>query len=77
LFTVKEVGGFVLQGTGKGQVLVKNQSITRYLGMVSLIERRFIHQYKLQALKSWSPAQIGTGVIIGAAASIGILKYLK
>jgi hypothetical protein len=83
LFTVREVGGFVFQATGKGQFIVKNRTGTdfpgRRYGFLDLTEtrRRFIHQYELQKLNSFSTGQVGVGVVVGFFLTAGFLKYLK
>lgn len=83
LFTVKEVGGFVLQATGKGQVLVKNVSgldnPERRYGFIDLTEtrRRFIYQYELQKLNSWNPTQVGTGCALGASIAMFAMNLFK
>ena len=89
LFTVKEVGGFVLQASGKGQVAITNTSSatippddTRY-GFLDLTEtrRRFIHQYELQKMNSWNAGQIaliGTaGAAFGGAGMVYLMRALK
>ena len=90
LFTVKEVGGFILQASGKGQVAITNgppttfqSDDTRRYGFLDLTEtrRRFIHQYELQKMKAWNVGQIAivgsAGIATGGFGMLFLLRTLK
>lgn len=77
LFTTKEVGGFVLQAGGNGQLFIQNDTFaasdTTRVGLLDLTEtrRRFIHQHELQKLNSWNSGQILIGGVFGSLAGAG------
>ena len=90
LFTVKEVGGFILQASGKGQVAITNgppttfqSDDTRRYGFLDLTEtrRRFIHQYELHKMKAWNVGQIAivgsAGIATGGFGMLFLLRSLK
>jgi hypothetical protein len=80
LFTVREVGGFILQATGTSRIFIKNSSVipgdrTR-VGFLDLTEtrRRFIHQYELQKLNSWNYGPLIFAAAAGATIAFILMK---
>lgn len=87
LFTANEVGGYVLQATGKGHIFIKNDTVdckaSTRIGFLDLTEtrRRFIHQHELQKLNVWNSSEImigaAGGCAFGVSFTVAALKLLK